>query len=63
MEIVELLNYANIFKTLKNFKINKNKNLNDECNLDDQTNNCQINDSITVIYYIVFIFLFLIIIF
>ena len=50
MEIVELLNYAKIFKTMKNFKIDINKNLNAECNLDDQTNNCPITDSITVNY-------------
>ena len=50
MEIVELLNYAKIFKTMKNFKIDINKNLNAECNLDDQTNICPITDSIAVIY-------------
>jgi hypothetical protein len=38
MEIVELLNYAKIFKTMKNFKIDINENLNAEYNLDDQTN-------------------------
>ena len=32
MEIVELLNYAKGFKTMKNFTIDKTKNLNDECN-------------------------------